>query len=223
MSRNSDPSFEAARRIIDAETADRSAENGLVYLEAFYSLALLAPPATAPLDLEERIAQACGPERTAASPASGVARRKAPRWIRVLGTSIPIPVFVFGFLCLALVGTLAVTYGVSSRRAFRPLGIVYLVGTPAAPAARGALMGDGDTVVLFVTGLAELAAGYDYVAWESVAGGYVRLGRLIDTGRGARLSIDRRAIPSTIEVSIEEARADTRGGPVVLITLPGDS
>jgi hypothetical protein len=194
-------------------------ERARTYLEPFYALALLTPAAAPPPDLVSRVA---AEHEKAPDPAEGAGdnqARRPGRMMTLLRAAAPAPIVALVLLGIVLVGSLVLNVVMLSGHDFRPIDVAYGTGTPAAGDARGVVLTDGDRLILFATGLAELTSGYHYVVWSGGNDNYRRLGRLVEIGDGnARLVIDDPVFPDFVEITIEDTpRPDVPEGPAVLI------
>ena len=222
MTSDAHPSIDAAKQVIGDESVTGD-DRVLTYLEPFYCLSLLTPAAAPPPELEARIA-ASGSDTAVEGPdLAPKAPARKRRWTRVFTATAPAPVVALILLLVVLVGSLVTNLVVIRGHGFRPIDAGYAIGTPAARDARGVALTDGEKLVLFATGLAELAPGYHYVAWSVVADRYVRLGRLTEMGSGnARLVVRGALFPEFLEVTIEgSARPSEPEGPAVLVIIDG--
>ncbi|MFW5716509.1 MAG: hypothetical protein ACOC0E_03585 [Spirochaetota bacterium] len=252
MSADRHPGDEAARLIVQADhepeaTLRPTGEKTRGAIELFLSLSSLLPP----LDDEENAVHDSlrdssvtpATDRPAASgvrAAAGtdVSDENEPRprrgelfarprklWPKRVP---PVPVLI---VATAVVTLLAATLVIPGR-SFEPEAAIYLDGTGAAADARGVVLADEDTVLVYLSGVSDLEQGYRYVAWGVDNAGARRLGTLSMVGSGrARLRLDARAagtapegpdrrgsplLPARVEVTIESSTsAGEPEGPVV--------
>jgi hypothetical protein len=139
----------------------------------------------------------------------------------VLTATAPAPVVALGLLLVILVASLVTNVIVMRGHGFRPIDAQYAVGAPAARDARGVALTDGEKFMLFATGLAELAPGYNYVVWSVESDQYLRLGRMTEIGGGkARMVVSLGILPEFVEVTIEgSSRPSEPEGPAVLVIV----
>lgn len=238
MDRVADPTIDAARQILglarEHDTGFEHRDDAVrEVLETFYALAQLTPHVRIPSSVVDALPRP--PATSTDDPGSdGTAARqtKVPgRKLRhnrsrmrtlahtVLTARIRVPVPAFVMLTVALVLSLAANVLLPRAGEFRPEAAVHLTGTDSSPSARAVLLTEGSRIIVYASGLAELADGYRYVAWTNAGSQYRYLGSLTmlstDT---ARLITTSDELVSAVVITIEPSTVPALpAGPRVLV------
>lgn len=238
MDRVEDPAIDAARRILGlgserAPGSEPGEDAVREVLETFYALAQLTPDVHIPSSVVDTVTRP--PATSTPDPHSdGMAARKTKvsrRGFRhnrsrtrtlahtVLTARVRVPVPAFVMLTVALVLSLAADVLLPRSGEFRPEAAVHLTGTDSSPSARAVLLAEGSRIIVYASGLAELADGYRYVAWTTAGSQHRYLGSLTmlstDT---ARLITTSDELMSAVVITIEPSTVPAvPEGPRVLV------
>ena len=231
MARVDDASATAARVILGLDDlsapesggeTESGSETDRVHalLEAFFSLTQLTPRVPIPEELATRLNERLAATSGADSRQTTVRRRGlASGLARMASSRVHLPRTAMVMLVVALVLSVGANILLCRAGEFRPETAIHLAGTGSAPEARGVVLFDGARVVVHADGLAELASGYRYVAWNSSGIGSEHLGSLtMLSSNSGRLVTSVKELMPVVVITIEPSAAPASpAGPQILV------